>query len=126
MSARLAHAFERELGAVLRESAEDADVPTVSKRVYKLAVPVAPNHVRQRLMNLGARSDRPREHHLGVGDIEGEDDRRASDRGRRERTQLGNSSVRCKNPSPMRSCTDIRRPSGVGIRLSSSAPKASR
>ncbi len=38
----------------------------------------------------------------------------------------GNSSAMCSAPSPTRSSTDMRRPSGVGIRLISSAPKASR
>ena len=55
----------------------------------KLTVPLAPEHVRQRLADLGAGRDRLREYRFGVGDIEGKDDRRAADRGRGEHPHLG-------------------------------------
>jgi hypothetical protein len=103
-----------------------ADVPAVPERVLELAVPVAPEHVLQRLTHLRAGRDRLREHRLGVDDVEREDDSGPADRRRASTPISGNSSARCRRPPPMRNRTDISRPSGVGIRLSSSAPKASR
>jgi hypothetical protein len=79
---------------------------------------------RNGLPDLGSSRDRLREH-LRVDDLKGQDHRRAADRGRGEHTQLGNSSAGCSGLSPIRSTTDINRPSGVGIRLTSPAPKAS-
>jgi hypothetical protein len=91
--------------------------------VLELTVPVAPEHVGERLTNRRARPHRLREHGLGVSDVEGpvppiEDG--AS-------TPISaNSSARCNRPSAIRNWTDINRPSGTGIRLISSPPKAER
>ena len=103
-----------------------ADVPAMPERIVELPVQVAPERVRERLTDLSAGRDRLREHSLSVGDVEGEDDRGAADRRRASTPISGNSSARCMRLSPMRNWTDISRPSGVGIRLSSSAPNASR
>jgi hypothetical protein len=103
-----------------------SDVPAMPERVLKLAVPVAPEHFGQRLTNLCARRHRLREHHLSVSDVKGQHHRRAANRGRGEYPISGNSSAMCSRPSPIRNWTDINRPSGTGIRLTSSAPKASR
>jgi hypothetical protein len=66
-----------------------ADVPAVSKRIVELAVPVAPEHVLHRLSGLGSGRDRLCEDRVGVGDIKGQDDRCAADRGWGEDAQLG-------------------------------------
>jgi hypothetical protein len=59
-----------------------SDVPAMPERVLELAVPVAPEHVRQRLTNRCARRYRLREHGLGVSDLEGQHHGRAANRGR--------------------------------------------
>jgi hypothetical protein len=41
-----------------------SDVPAMPERVLKLAMPVTPEHLRQRLTDLCARRHRLREHHL--------------------------------------------------------------
>jgi len=55
------------------------DVPAVPERVSELAVPVAPEHVLQRLPDLGSSINRLSEHRVRVGDIQGQDDRCAAD-----------------------------------------------
>ena len=59
-----------------------SDVSAVPERVVELAVPVAPEHVGQRLTNFGASRDRLRKHRVGVGDLQGQNNRCAADRGR--------------------------------------------
>jgi hypothetical protein len=65
------------------------DVPAVPERVFDLAVPVAPEHVRQGLTHLGAGRDRLREHRIRVGHSESEHDRCAADRRRGEHAHFG-------------------------------------
>jgi hypothetical protein len=79
------------------------DVPAMPERVIELAVQVPPEHVLQRLSDLGSSINRPCERRLAVGDIEGQDDRRAADRGGASTPISGNSSEMCKRWSPMRS-----------------------
>jgi hypothetical protein len=86
-----------------------ADVPVVPERILELAVPVTPEHVGQRLAYLRPGPDRPGEHRVSGAST----------------PISGNSSARCSKPSAIRSWTDISRPSGTGIRLTSSAPNAS-
>ena len=61
----------------------------MSERIVELPVQVAPERVRKRLTDLSAGRDRLREDGLGVGDVEGEDDRCAADRRCREHAELG-------------------------------------
>lgn len=65
-----------------------ADIPAVPEGVIELAVAVAPEHVRGGLADVRSGRDGLREHGIGIGDLEGEDDRRAADRRRREHTHL--------------------------------------
>jgi hypothetical protein len=74
-----------------------ADIPAMPERILELAVQVAPEHLLQRLTDLGAGRHRLGEHRLGVGDVERQENRSAADR-----------------------------PRGMGTLLSSSASKASR
>src|SRR4051794_25455312 len=65
---------------VVRHVAEMlTDVPAVPEGVLELAVPVAPERVLQGLAHLGPRRHGPGEDGVGVGDVEGQDDRRAAD-----------------------------------------------
>src|SRR5215207_9998696 len=66
-----------------------SDVPAMPEWVLELAVPVAPEHVCQRLTDLCARGYRLREHCLGVSDVEGQHDGCATNRGRGEHPHLG-------------------------------------
>ena len=65
-----------------------SDVPAMSKRVFKLAMPVAPEHVGQRLTNRCARRHRLREHRFGIRDVEGQHHRRAARTGTLNGTQF--------------------------------------
>jgi AraC-like DNA-binding protein len=65
-----------------------ADVPAVPEGIVELAVAVAPEHVLQRLSDLGSGGDRLGEHGVGVGNLEGKDDGGSADRGRGEDAQL--------------------------------------
>src|SRR5215216_6446650 len=58
-----------------------SDVPAMPERVLKLAMPVTPEHLRQRLTDRCARSHRLREHHLSVSDVESQYDGRTANRG---------------------------------------------
>lgn len=57
------------------------DVPAVAERVAELAVAVAAEGLGQWLTDLRACGDRPIEHRVRIGDVEGEPDRRPADRG---------------------------------------------
>jgi hypothetical protein len=118
------------------------DVPAVPEGVLELTVPITPERVLQRLANLGPGGDRPGEHGLRVGPapaaIARANTASASAMSKLRTTAVppieggartsssGNSSARCTSPSSIRRRSDINRPSGVGMRLISSAPKASR
>jgi hypothetical protein len=65
-----------------------SDVPAMPERVLKLAMPVTPEHLRERLTNLCARRHRLREHHFSVSDVKGQHHRRAANRGRGEYPHL--------------------------------------
>jgi hypothetical protein len=65
-----------------------SDVPAMPERVLKLAVPVAPEHVRQRLTNRCARRHPLREHRFGVRDVKGRHHRRAPRTGTLNGTQF--------------------------------------
>ena len=58
------------------------------ERVLGLAVPVALEHVRQRLTNRCARRHRLREHRFGIRDVEGQHHRRAARTGTLNGTQF--------------------------------------
>jgi AraC-like DNA-binding protein len=66
-----------------------SDVPAMPEWVLELTVPVAPEHVGERLTNRRARPHRLREHGLGVSDVEGQHHRRAANRGWSEHPHLG-------------------------------------
>jgi hypothetical protein len=66
-----------------------SDVPAMPERVLELTVPVAPEHVRQRLTNRCARRHRLCKHRFGVRDVEGQHHRRAANRGWGEHPHLG-------------------------------------
>ena len=65
-----------------------SDVPVMPERVLKLAMPVTPEHHRQRLTDLCARRHRLREHHLSVSDVESLYDGRSANRGWGEHPHL--------------------------------------
>ncbi len=59
------------------------------ERVVELAVEIAPEHVRQRLADLRTGRHGLREHGLGVGDLQRQDDGRAADRRWGEHAHFG-------------------------------------
>src|SRR5215203_351862 len=88
-----------------------SDVPAMPEGVLELAVSVAPEHVRQRLMNLCTRHHRLGEHGLDVGDVEGQHHRRTANRGRGEHPHLrelvGDVQQTVANPSQGRLATGV-------------------
>ena len=84
---------------------------------------VAPEHVLHRLTDLRARGHGLGEHGVRVGDLEAQDDGGSADRRWPEHAHLGKLDGDVRHAVAN---TDMSRPSGVGIRLISSAPRASR
>jgi hypothetical protein len=96
------------------------------ERVLDLAMPVIPEHLPPAADGSLRPPLPPARHHLSVSNVKGQHHRRTASRRRGEHPHLRELIGDVQQTVAKPRWTDINRPSGTGIRLTYSAPKASR